>query len=224
MRRFAMTHLTILSLAALAVAGCAKDPTAGKAAATVAEAKAVEKPAAAPSEATETLAVTPGASKIGFVGAKITDQHVGDFKDFKGSIALVNGSIEAGSLSFEVKPGSVIADGGNPKLEGHLISPDFFDVEKFPTASFVSTSIKAGSDAEGMTHTVTGNLELRGTTKSVTFPAAIEVGTAGVKATTEFGINRKDFGIEYPGMPDDLIKDNVLIRVSLDAPRATAAN
>jgi len=207
--------LTALSLFAIAAAACAKDPTAGKEAAAVAEAKAVK---AVPSSA-ESLAVSPAASKIGFVGAKVTAQHIGEFKDFTGTISMVSGKIEGGQVEFEVKPGSVVVDGGLPRLEGHLKSADFFEVEKHPTARFVSTEIKAGSDAAGMTHTVTGNLTMRGTTRSVTFPARIEVGDEAVEAKTEFGINRKDFGIEYPGKPDDLIKENVLIQVDLKAPR-----
>lgn len=215
MRRTVCVPLTILSLAVLSAAACAKDPTAGKAAATVAEAQAVK----AVSPGAESLDVSPAASKIGFVGAKVTAQHVGEFRDFSGTISLVSGKVEGGQMAFEVKPGSVEVDGGLPRLEGHLKSADFFDVEKHPTARFASTEIKAGSDAVGMTHTVTGNLTMRGTTRSVSFPARIEVADDAVEAKTEFGINRKDFGIEYPGKPDDLIKENVLIQVDLKAPR-----
>lgn len=215
MRRTVSLQLTALSLAALALGACAKDPTLGKTEATVAPAQ-VEKAAAA---GAEHLAVTPATSKIGFVGAKVTAQHVGEFKDFSGKISLVGGKIEGGQLEFEVKPESVIVDGGLPRLEGHLKSPDFFDVENHPTARFVSTEIKAGSDVEGASHTVTGNLVMRGATRSVTFPATIEVAADAVRAKTEFGINRKDFNIEYPGKADDLIKDNVLLQVELNASR-----
>ncbi len=215
MRRIVSSPLTTLSLAVLSAAACAKDPTAGKSAATVAEAQAVK---VVPQSA-ESLAVSRAASKIGFVGAKVTAQHVGEFKDFSGTISLVSGQVEGGQVEFEVKPDSVVVDGGLPRLEGHLKSADFFEVEKHPTARFVSTEIKAGSETAGMTHTVTGNLTMRGTTRSVTFPARIEVADDSVEAKTEFGINRKDFGIEYPGKPDDLIKENVLIQVDLKAPR-----
>lgn len=215
MLRTTSETLSLLSLLALTAVGCAKDPTAGKAAATVAEPQAVK---AVPQSA-ESLAVSPAASKIGFVGAKVTAQHIGEFKDFSGTISMVSGKVEGGQVEFEVKPDSVVVDGGLPRLEGHLKSADFFEVEKYPTARFVSTEIKDGSDAVGMTHTVTGNLTMRGTTRSVTFPARIEVADDAVEAKAEFGINRKDFGIEYPGKPDDLIKENVLIQVDLKAPR-----
>ena len=47
---------------------------------------------------------------------------------------------------------------------------------------------------------------------------------AGVEADAEFAINRKDFTITYAGMPDDLIKDDVLMKITLRAkPTAAAA-
>lgn len=218
MRRFKVVF-PLLSLGLLFGAGCVKDPTEGKAEAKVAEAKEVVK---APSEG-ERLTVDKSRSKIGFVGAKVTAQHVGVFEDFGGTIALADGKLEGGSVEFEVKTASVVADGGNERLENHLRSPDFFEVEAHPTAKFVSTQITAGSEAEGMTHTVTGNLTIRGVTKSVTFPAKVAVTAGEVRASTEFGIDRKDFGIVYPGKADDLIKDNVLLQVDFVAPRASKA-
>ena len=203
-------------MGALVLAACAKDPTQGKTAATVGEAKTAS---AAPATA-ETLSVGPDSSKIGFVGAKVTGQHVGHFGDFAGTISLVADAVEKSRVEFDVKMASLSIDGGPDDLVNHLKSPDFFDVAKHPSARFVSTAIKAGSDVAGANYTITGNLELRGTSKSVTFPATISVGADAVQVKTEFGINRKDFGIVYPGMKDDLIKDNVLIRVDLTAPRA----
>jgi polyisoprenoid-binding protein YceI len=104
------------------------------------------------------------------------------------------------------------------KLTGHLKSGDFFDVEKFPKATFTSTEIKPGG-AGGATHTITGNLELHGVKKSISFPAKVTVDASAVKADAEFVINRKDFGLVYPGKPDDLIKDEVLIKLHVTAPR-----
>jgi polyisoprenoid-binding protein YceI len=199
----------------LGVVACAKDPTSGKSRAEVAEAVAEE---AAPS-ASEVLEVGPSTSKVGFVGAKVTAQHVGVFNDFAGVIHLVEADPEKSRIEFDVKTAALTVDDGIERLENHLRSDDFFDSANHPSARFVSTRIRAGSDAPGMTHTVTGNLEIRGTRKSVTFPARIEVTAGSVAVDTEFGIDRQDFGVSYPGMRDDLIRDNVLIRVELRAPR-----
>jgi polyisoprenoid-binding protein YceI len=138
-----------------------------------------------------------------------------------GTIALVPNAVEKSRVEFEVKVSSLSVEGGPDMadLAQHLKSPDFFDVAKHPSAHFVSTAIKAKSEVAGANYTVTGNLEMHGITKSVTFPATITLDHDAVQVKTEFGINRKDFGIVYPGMKDDLIKDNVLIRVELTAPR-----
>ena len=65
--------------------------------------------------------------------------------------------------------------------------------------------------------TVTGNLDLHGVTKSISFPASISVGEQEITATAEFSINRFDFGIVYPGMTDDLIREEVVISFDLKA-------
>ena len=54
-----------------------------------------------------------------------------------------------------------------------------------------------------------------GVTKAITFPARITATNEGADVEAKFGINRKDFAIVYPGMPDDLIKDEVLIDLKL---------
>ena len=54
---------------------------------------------------------------------------------------------------------------------------------------------------------------------SITFPAVIKVSPAEVAVNAEFAINRKDFGIVYAGKADDLIRDDVVIRLDLKSPR-----
>ncbi len=213
------THLTvrvtttILALAIGSVA-CNNNPTAGKTQAKTSEA-VTPAPAAAPAESAQTIPLTKASGKVGFVGAKVTDKHEGGFADYSGSITLVDGAVEKSSVkvtidikSLEVEP---------EKLKGHLLSPDLFDAEKFPTSEFASTKI---APADGGKFEVTGNLTLHGVTKSISFPAEIAVNPGAVTVKAEFGINRKDFGIVYPGMPDDLIKDDVLIQLDLKAERS----
>jgi len=55
--------------------------------------------------------------------------------------------------------------------------------------------------------------------KSISFPATIQVSPDSVSANAEFSINRKDFGINYPGKADDLIRDGVVIKLTIKAPR-----
>lgn len=156
---------------------------------------------------------------IGFTGAKITRSHDGTLSDWTGTL-YVDGDKLTG-LSVNVPVGTLKTD--TPKLDEHLKSADFFDVGKWPTATFTSTAIKEGPPADGKlagaNATVTGDLTIRDVTRSVTFPAVIEVTPGTVKARTEFFINRKDFGIVYPGKPDDLIKDEVVLRIDFTATR-----
>ena len=223
--------ILVTSLCALtALAGCAKDPSKDAPAAKVSEPAPEEKPAeptpppAAPAAApspTAAPAAQPVAltGSIGFIGSKVTGSHNGEFKDFKGSIALKDGKPEGGQLEFTVQTASLVTLDANPmkeKLEGHLKSPDFFDVAKFPTATFTSTEINVGGP-NGATHTIKGKLTLRGVTKDVEFPATLALAGKDISGKTEFSINRKDFGIVFAGMPNALIRDGVVIKIDVKA-------
>jgi polyisoprenoid-binding protein YceI len=154
-----------------------------------------------------TLSLDPAASKFDFVAAKITKSHNGAFKQFSGTANVVENELR--SLAVEVETASTEAD--DPKLTGHLKSADFLDVEKFPKATFKSSSITA-KPAGGATHEVTGDLTLHGVTQAITFPATISQTPTAITATAEVTIDRQKFAIKYPGMPDDLIKDAVVLK------------
>ena len=62
---------------------------------------------------------------------------------------------------------------------------------------------------------MTGVLTLRGVQKEITFPCELTIDEKRVSVTTEFTIKRKDFGIVYPGRPDDLIRDEVLLKLEV---------
>ncbi|AUX44274.1 hypothetical protein SOCE26_057380 [Sorangium cellulosum] len=206
----------------LSLAAC-EDPTKDKPRATVSSAAPAQPAAqtqpaaqAQPAGAAETLPLDVAASTVGFVGSKVTGKHEGKFEKISGSITLAGGKVDGGKIAIVADTSSVKTDA--EKLDGHLKSADFFDVEKFPKATFTSTQIKAGGEG-GATHTITGELDLHGVKKTISFPANITEGEGAVSGTAEFVINRKDFGIVYPGKQDDLIRDDVLLKLSLKAPR-----
>jgi polyisoprenoid-binding protein YceI len=159
--------------------------------------------------------VTSAASRIGFVGSKVTGKHEGSFGKFAGTIDVRGGKLEVSTLTIEVDAASLKTD--DEELDEHLKSKDFFDVGKFPKVSFTSTAIALGSTTAGSTHTLSGNLALHGVTRSISVPATIKLEGGLVTATSEFTIKRRDFGIVYPGKPDDLIKDEVLVKVDIKA-------
>jgi polyisoprenoid-binding protein YceI len=206
-----MRTTIIITAAALLIIGC-KDPGAEVTAAKV-EAPTGEKVAVAPTDETgSSLPINPSNSKVEFVGAKVTASHPGGFTDFSGEVDLAD-PIEQSRIKVTIQTASLYAD--KEKLTNHLKSPDFFDVAKFPTATFQSTEIKKDANQ----HTITGDLTLHGVTKRISFPATIEASDSQVSANAEFSINRKDFGINYPGMQDDLIRDLVVIKLTLALPR-----
>ena len=105
---------------------------------------------------------------------------------------------------------------GKEKLEGHLKSADFFDTATNPTSTFEITSVSGGN--------VTGNLTMKGVTKSVTFPADVKVTPDGVSViSSDFTINRTDWGIQYgsasffDGLKDKAINDNIGLSIKLRA-------
>ena len=201
----------IVILAALTY-GCA-NPAANKSKATVANAQPESNPAQ-PAGA-ERLVISPENSKVEFIAAKVTRSHQGWFKQFAGTIDLVPNSVEGSRVTIDIDTASVVTD--EDQLTGHLKTPDFFDVAKFPKATFVSTKIEGANNSAAQT--VTGNFDLHGVKKSITFPATIQVAPDSVSVNAEFSINRKDFALLYPGKADDLIRDGVVIKLTVSAPR-----
>jgi polyisoprenoid-binding protein YceI len=137
------------------------------------------------------------ASQVNFVGSKVTGSHQGGFKTFTGHFTIM---------------ASIFAD--DEKLTGHLKSPDFFDIEKFPQATFDVTGFKKDSETA---YIVSGNFTLHGQTKNISFPATVNQSGDAVRIDAKFDINRKDFGIVYAGKADDLIRDEVVIELKLEA-------
>jgi polyisoprenoid-binding protein YceI len=152
-------------------------------------------------------------SKIEFVASKVTGSHHGEFQDFSGSIDY-DGQPEKSRVSVTITMASVKTD--TDQLTQHLKTPDFFDVSKFPQATFSSTEIKPGGD-KGASHTITGNFQLHGVTKSISFPATISATPQAINVESTFSINRKDFGINYAGAADNLIRDDVVMSLHIKA-------
>lgn len=210
MRNYVSIFLVILF--ALVVFGCS-DPAANKPKASVGNAAPES---SAPKTGGETLTISPENSKVDFVAAKVTRSHNGSFKQFSGTIDLINESVEQSIVTINIDAASVATD--DDQLTAHLKTADFFDVAKNPKATFVSTKIEPNT-ANGATHTITGNFDLHGVKKSISFPATIQLAPDSLSANAEFSINRKDFGINYPGKADDLIRDGVVIKLTIKVPR-----
>jgi len=209
-------YLVIIS-ACLLLAGC-EDPSANKTKAKTSDpTMPANANASAPIATGISLPISPENSKIEFTGSKVTGSHEGGFKKFSGTINLVSDKPELSSVNVDIETASIYAN--VDQLTQHLKTPDFFDVEKFPKATFASTKIEPNTAAGADSFNVTGDFDLHGVKKSITFPATINVDSDEVEVKSEFSINRKDFGVSYAGKADDLIRDGVVIRLDLKAPK-----
>ena len=124
--------------------------------------------------------------------------NVGVFAEPTGTLTLDKANPSASIVSINVPIANLKT--GVAKLDEHLLKADFFDVAKFPTAKFVSTSVKA----EGTGATITGNLTIKGITKPVTLDAEFYgAGTNPMNKQENVGfvatgsIKRSDFGLGY---------------------------
>jgi len=136
-------------------------------------------------------------TSIRFIGSKPDgSQHLGGFKEVSGTIELNEDNTGIESLKVEIATDSLWAD--DDRLQGHLKSPDFFEVETYPTATFESTSLGGRGDETR----ITGELTLHGETKTLMFPAEVEITEEGLTLTAQTEINRMDFGIDF--QPDQI--------------------
>ena len=190
------------------------DPAADKTKAVTGEAAQVASPQNAQGQKYQ---ITPQNSKIDFVGSKVTGSENGSFGNFSGQVDYT-GAPENSRVNITINMNSVTTQSAG--LDKHLKTADFFDVEKYPQAAFVSTAIKPGGE-NGATHTVTGNLTMHGVTKAITFPATIAVTPDTATVDSSFSVNRKDFGINYAGAADNLIRDDVVLTLHIRASKAS---
>lgn len=169
----------------------------------------------------KTFEISTSTSKMNWVGTKPAGEHSGFLSLKEGNLMVSEGTIQAGTFVLDM--GSITCTDleGEKKdnLEGHLKNGDFFEVEKFPTGEFQITEVKAVA-GEGTSHEITGNLTLKGITKSVTFAANVEISDSGVKATApQFLIDRTEWKILYKSskLGDMAINDKMGISLELEA-------
>jgi polyisoprenoid-binding protein YceI len=207
-------HARILVVPLLILLAACQSEITDKPAAEVSETQAGASAATPRPEGTAvTRSVIKENSSIEFVGAKVTRDHQGKFHDFDGTIEYVDG--KPAGVSFQIDLNSVETD--TERLTEHLKSADFFEVARYPQATFTSrslTELPPGSP-DGATHRLSGTLDLHGVQKEVAFPVTAEVTPEGARARSDFTINRHDWGISYRGAADDLIRDDVLMKLDL---------
>tara|TARA_B100000809_G_scaffold13391_2_gene12240 strand:+ start:8931 stop:9590 length:660 start_codon:yes stop_codon:yes gene_type:complete len=116
------------------------------------------------------------------------------------SVLVNNGSVTNATIEVDMNTLTVENFGDDAettaKLTGHLLSPDLFNIEAYPTSKFELTSIAEG--AGEFNSTITGNLTILDATKSITFNANVIVSDNEVSVVSEdFAITRQDWNIVY---------------------------
>jgi polyisoprenoid-binding protein YceI len=144
----------------------------------------------------------------------------GRFENFAGTVSLDQEKPENTKVDVKIEVASV--NTREDKRDGHLRSPDFFDVEKYPTMEFVSKKVKQ-TDA---THAqLIGDLTIRDKTKEVTLIVEFNGLATSPWGTTSAGfsagtkINRKDWGLEWNQVLETggvLVGDEISISIELE--------
>ena len=198
------------AVAFLVSLACTEDVTKDKTAATVVDPGPTVATPPPPPAAGPGLPFDAATSSVKVHAAKVTKAHDIVFTDVSGTYTLEGEVVR--TLRVVVKTAALTTD--SEKLATHLRGPDFLNVEVIPEANFAGEVTLGGIEGKG-SHTVKGKLNLHGVEKELSFPATIEVTPAQVRGQAEFSINRHDFGIAYPGKPDDLLQDGVVFSVNL---------
>jgi len=181
---------------------------------------------ALPQTAVSTWNIDPAHSAAEFKVKHMMISNVkGQFTGLKGTLTFDGSDISNSRVEATIDAASI--NTREPQRDAHLKSPDFFDVEKFPTLSFKSNRVIRVDDGE---LGVAGELTIHGVTRHVVFavegpsaPAKDPWGNVrlGLSATTK--INRKDFGLTWNAALETggiLVGDEVTITLDIQFVKA----
>ena len=170
--------------------------------------------------APETFSFDKSHSLVGFRIRHFVSKVEGRFREFDGTISLDRQNPATSRVDVTIQTASI--DTGNENRDKDLRSPNFFDVEKYPTMTFKSTKVvPKGND----TYDVTGDFTMHGVTKTITIPVrhggfikAGKVEKAGFEVA--FTLDRKDYGITWNRAVDAggvMLGDDVEINIQVEA-------
>jgi polyisoprenoid-binding protein YceI len=159
-------------------------------------------------------------STVGFqVAHMVVSKTNGKFKEYSGVVEMDAEVPEFKTIEAVIQTASVTTD--HQKRDDHLRSPDFFDVQKFPTMTYKMKSYKKTGDD----YTAVGELTLLGVTKEITLAGTFNGvaqdpwGNTRAGFTAEGTINRKDFGMKFSKLLDNggmLVGDDVKIKLEIE--------
>lgn len=145
----------------------------------------------------ETYRVDTAQSQLTWKAYKVTGEHEGTINLKSGNLQFQDGKLTGGSFIIDMTSINNTDMEGKmkAKLEGHLKSADFFDVENHPTASFVITNaISRGTPGD---YKIVGNLTIKNHTKEIKFLAKVNEEGGKLVAEADITVDRADFDVRY---------------------------
>ncbi|HQW02847.1 MAG TPA: YceI family protein [Saprospiraceae bacterium] len=166
------------------------------------------------------LKVNTAASKVEWIGRKVTGKHNGTINIKEGVLQIKDGILLGGSFVIDMTSIKVLDMTGEyaAKLEGHLKSDDFFAADAYPTSKLIITQANAKGDGQ---FEIKGNLTIRDVTKEVTFMTQLTPDGKKYKATTNITIDRSNYNVKYgsgsffEGLGDKTIYDEFDLAITL---------
>lgn len=164
------------------------------------------------------------ASDVNWWGYKIAkteaSSHNGKINLKSGNIVMKGNQVVGGTFVLDMTSINATDLSGEyqTKLNNHLKNGDFFEADKFPTATYTITSLKKNSD-KVYNYSVNGNLTIKGKTNTVSFPAKIAYSKGVVSLVSDkFTFDRQKFDVAYQSsMQDVLVKNDIDMLVKVTA-------
>lgn len=164
-------------------------------------------------------------SSVAWTGYKTLIKNYADHGTLafsSGSVVVGNGNITGGEFVVDMNS-LAVSSTSNTKattdmLLGHLKSPDFFEVDTYPTATVVVKNVVHG--------VISADVTIKGTTKTISFPATITESGTTLSATAKLSIDRSLWDIRYgsgtffDNLGDNIIGDKVDLELTLVATKA----
>lgn len=223
-----MKNLILLALVATALTTMSCKKAAGDKA-SVSEAAKVER------SIDTALAVDLANSIINWEGAKPTGTHTGTIGLSNGEVIIDGVTLTGGSFTLDMNSiaNSDLGEGMKDRLENHLKGfaegkeDHFFNVAKYPTATFELSKVTLLEGDSDASHLVYGNLTMKGVTKEIGFKANVKVEEGSVTVSTPpFTIDRTLWGVNYNSksvfedLGDNFVNDEIGLTINLKAGKA----
>lgn len=175
----------------------------------------------------DALPIDTGKTQVLWTGTKLTGSHTGALKMKEGVITMNGDLLGAADIMIDMTSITCtdLQGTGAERLVGHLRSPDFFNTDEHPTATFRTTSVEHVADARPghPNHKVTGDLTIKGITHPATFDCLVWREGRLVRAAGSLSFDRTKYGVQYrsgsvfPDIGDKLIHDEVSLAFDLRA-------